>query len=854
MNAESKKIRESLVSQLSSFEQRLDEKLDDVRLLADIQDGIGNLIGASGGNEAEIRRVLQERYESGNLRKETFQLVKSMLDRFVTEHVPTAGTAQPKQATPPQPPVPPAYADSHVQTIAEAAQELSNTELPGSAQTAAAYDAVAAADNRVQVGTVLRDRFMLQTRIAGGSMGVVYKALDRRLAEGDADNPFVAVKVLSPHLASNAQALRALQQEGAKGRCLSHQNIVRFIDLDRDEDLYFIVMEWLEGKTLADILDAPETGKMDAQRAFKIIEQLGNALAYAHRCGIVHADVKPGNVMIMPNGDAKLLDFGVARIRQKQIEAQKEFDPGVLGLLTPAYASMQVLTGEEPKPTDDVFSLACLAYRLLAGYRVFGPRNAAEAAEEGMNPQKPNSLDEARWKVLKKALSYSRITRYETMQEFIDALNLKGAAPIDLVVPPRDRFDDHEEPHGPGRWIASLVVLLGLIGGAAYQFGYLDDLIAPFMQDESEFVQLPATEEPEFATIEERPADFEPESVSEAVAATPTAIAEPQAEETATDDLAEAPVADEPVADEDVTNVAAEPEAVDEPDALTETMADEVRVDDSDLVDVAAAAPDTEAAFESAPAPAVSQTPATAELFINRNRPGSDSASITLREDGEAATIDIVRADVSIPLELRIEEAGFSGNRSPWVSGQFTMTGDGYVAFAAGQERIRVTLQMTSDPLREADQQSTLRIRDADTPTSELATVTLNLEDDDQRAFEATMPANTVAFATTQITVRERDPAVQIDILRFNPDNTELEVMYRLRDVTASIGEDYFAPGNDTIVFGPGQRTTRLLIPLVQDNAFESNEAFKVELLRLGEEGIIEVFADTAVIIRDDDS
>ena len=160
MNAESKKIRESLVDQLSSFEQRLDEKLDDVRLLADIQDGIGNLIGASGGNEAEIRRVLQERYECGKLRKETFQLVKSMLDRFVTEHVPTAGTVQPKQ-TPPQPPVPPAYADSHVQTIAEAAQELSNTELPGSTQARVAVDAIAAADSRVQVGTVLRDRFML---------------------------------------------------------------------------------------------------------------------------------------------------------------------------------------------------------------------------------------------------------------------------------------------------------------------------------------------------------------------------------------------------------------------------------------------------------------------------------------------------------------------------------------------------------------------------------------------------------------------------------------------------------------------------------------------------------------------
>ena len=77
MNAESKKIRESLVDQLSSFEDRLDGKIDDVRLLADIQEGIGNLIGASGGNEAEIRRVLQERFDNGQLRKETFQRAHS---------------------------------------------------------------------------------------------------------------------------------------------------------------------------------------------------------------------------------------------------------------------------------------------------------------------------------------------------------------------------------------------------------------------------------------------------------------------------------------------------------------------------------------------------------------------------------------------------------------------------------------------------------------------------------------------------------------------------------------------------------------------------------------------------------
>ncbi|MGI9201321.1 MAG: protein kinase domain-containing protein [Woeseiaceae bacterium] len=821
MNAESKKIRESLVDQLSSFEERLDDKLDDVRLLADIQDGIGNLIGASGGNEAEIRRVLQERYESGNLRKETFQLVKSMLDRFVTEHVPTAGTAPKKPPVRPEPTIQPAYADSHVQTIAEAAQELSNTDIPKQPQTPAAQ--AATADSRVQIGTVLRDRFMLQTEIAGGSMGVVYKALDRRLAEADADDPFVAVKVLSPQLASNAQALRALQQEAAKGRCLSHQNIVRFIDIDRDEDLYFIVMEWLEGRTLADILDAPETGKMDQQRAFEIIEQLGNALSYAHRCGIVHADVKPGNVMIMPNGAVKLLDFGVARVRQKQLEAQKNFDPGVLGLLTPAYASMQVLTGEDPTPTDDVFSLACLLYRLLAGYRVFGPRNAAEAAEEGMKPQCPQGLSEARWKVLKKALSYSRIARYESVQEFIDALNVGSAGPIDLVVPPRDDFDDHDEAHGPGRFIAGLIVLLGLLGGAAYQFGYLDDLMQQFLPDESGIIELPANEEPVITTVEELPPAVEAQPDPQSVADDEVLVEEPTA----------APVSVAESVEQDLT------------DAATEVGE----------IDIAARSYEGSTVVETADPEILSSVPAaTAELRIDLNRSNADAATITLREDGPRATVDVIRVDTSMALTLRVEEAGFSGNRSPWVSGQFTMTGDGYLEFAAGEDRVRFEIAMTSDPLREADQQSTLRLREADTATSELATITLNLEDDDQRAFEATMPANTVAFASTQITVRERDPAVQVDILRFNPDNTRLDIHYRLRDITATKGEDYFEPGNDTIEFGPGQRTARLLIPLVQDVAFEDNEAFKVELMRVNDEGIAEVYAETAVIIRDDDS
>jgi serine/threonine protein kinase len=826
MNAESNKIRESLVDQLSSFEERLDSKIDDVRLLADIQEGIGQLIGTTDGNEAEIRRVLQDRYDSGDLRKETFQLVKSMLDRFVTEDLPTSGAVKTRE--PPKPVQPSNDHDhEHVQTIADAARELAEgpasliatTVLPNAKNTASVP-----ADDRAQIGSVLRDRFMLQERVAGGSMGVVYKALDRRLAEAGTGDPFVAVKVLSSELAENGQALRALQQEAAKGRCLTHPNIVRFIDLDRDDDLYFIVMEWLEGQSLADILDSPDTGKMEKQRAFEIIEQIGKALEYAHRCGIVHADVKPGNIMIMANGEAKLLDFGVARVRQKQVENRKDFDPGVLGLLTPAYSSMQVLTGEDPTPTDDVFSLACLMYRLLAGYRVFGPRNAAEAAAEGMKPQCPHGLDSARWKVLKKALSYSRITRYVSMQEFIDALDLGHDEGISLTIPPRDDFDMYNEPQDSGRWIAGLIVLLGLLGGAAYQFGFLDGLKGRFLPENSDVVQLPALEEPAVAEVETP--QFEtvlPEEITTAN------VGEAEI-------IAKLPIAIEDLALEAITVAEFEPaNSASEEGLLEEIVAADGPAEPA-LVD-----------FSSLPA-------ATIELQIDLNGSPVKARSVILREGGDVITIDVVRSDVTLALTLRLEESGFSGNRSPWVSRQYTIVDGDTLTFPAGQSHARITLLMTQDVSREADQKSTLRIREAGASTSELASINVILEDDDQRAFEATMPANTVAFATTQMTVRERDPAVQIDILRFNPDNTPLVVKYRLRDVTATQGKDYFAPGSDTIEFAPEQRTARLLIPLVQDVAFEDNEAFRVELIRGDPDAGGEVYAYTAVIIRDDDS
>ncbi len=782
MSAESDKIRNAFADQLASFDDKLQSTTDDVDMLTDIREGIGDLLASDGASEAEVRRVLQERYESGALRKETFQLVKSMLDHYVTERVPTSPTGTTADARDPDPKPPPQ--PDPVEDSFAATTVIPSDVLP-----------INDADARVQIGSILRDRFLLQQKISGGSMGVVYKALDRRLAEAGSDSHNVAIKILSPTLAENGNALRALQQEAAKTRCLVHPNIVRFIDLDRDDELYFLILEWLEGRTLADILDSADARSIDKEAAFRIVRQVGDALDYAHRCGIVHADVKPGNIMIMPNGDAKLFDFGVARVRQTHPDS--DFDPGVLGALTPAYSSMQVLGGEEPAAADDVFSLGCLLYRLVAGYRVFGPRNATEASQSGMTPQRPHGLGDGQWSALKKALSYARVTRFASVREFLDALEDDHSATVTIEKPERFVTDDGGSP---GKWIAIIVVALGLGAIAAQQLGYLDQWLGDLRGDEP-FVEVAA---PAIETV-----------VVDAPPATPSGT------EAAGEDTVE-PASATPLETIEAVEV---PVSEIEPEVVYENLVD----------------------FSQLPPP-------SATVTFNTVGGAPELTPVVLREDGDPLIVDFVReGDLARPITLRLEEVGFSGNVSPWASGQYALSNAGLLSFPAGQATARITLTAASDPRREPDQQSILRLRYADAAETELAILQVTLQDDDQRVFEKTMPTNTVAFASNQVSVSEADPAVQIDIVRFNPDNSSLIVGFSIEDLTATEGEDYFAPSSYSISFGPGQRSARLLVPLVQDSRAEGDEAFLVRLAIDPDKLPANVSPNVAVMIRDDE-
>jgi hypothetical protein len=165
-----------------------------------------------------------------------------------------------------------------------------------------------------------------------------------------------------------------------------------------------------------------------------------------------------------------------------------------------------------------------------------------------------------------------------------------------------------------------------------------------------------------------------------------------------------------------------------------------------------------------------------------------------------------------------------------------------------------MTISMKSDSVRESDHHVTLVVQDAEYADIVFASIGLTLQDDDQRAYESRLAPNTVAFAVSEVSVRESDAAIQMDVIRYKADSTRHEVDYVIRDVTTIEGEDYIAPFGGTLSFAPGERSVRILIPLIQDSTRERDESFTIDLV--GDLPYTEgnIYRRITVIIRDDDT
>jgi serine/threonine protein kinase len=300
---------------------------------------------------------------------------------------------------------------------------------------------------RLKVGSVLRNRYELESELGRGGMGVVYKALDRASAEFKDRSPYVAIKVLSEEFKRHPLAVQSLARESKKTLKLAHPNVVTVYNFSRGAGNVFMVMELLEGHSLDQVLRREGSAGLPASRVIAILRALGEALSHAHQQGLVHADLKPSNVFITQDQVVKVLDFGIARAAQEPGPGAEKtaFDISQLHAISPTYASLEMLRGQPPDVRDDVYALACIAYEMLTGRHPFNRIEATKARDANLQLAPIKGLPRAQWQALKRGLAFERADRTPSIAEFVAAFDAA----------PRSK-----------KWIAALIGLAVVAGVA----------------------------------------------------------------------------------------------------------------------------------------------------------------------------------------------------------------------------------------------------------------------------------------------------------------------------------------------------------------------------------------------------
>jgi serine/threonine protein kinase len=274
----------------------------------------------------------------------------------------------------------------------------------------------------LQRGSILRDRYVLEERLASGGMSVVFRARDLRRAERSRESPAIAIKLLRDDLRSMDSANARLRREFRQTQALQHPGVVRMFDFDCDLGAWFITMELLEGMTLANWIKRATVRPVEPAECIRIATACADVLASAHAQGTVHADFKPGNVFLLRSGAVKVLDFGAAHETTQDADAASGRG-AIPRVATRAYASPEVLDGQAAEPRDDVFSLACVVYEMIAGRHPFGRVPANEARQTATIFAAPlPQLSAAQNAALAGGLAWTREQRPPSVQALMQSL------------------------------------------------------------------------------------------------------------------------------------------------------------------------------------------------------------------------------------------------------------------------------------------------------------------------------------------------------------------------------------------------------------------------------------------------
>jgi len=264
------------------------------------------------------------------------------------------------------------------------------------------------------VGRTLAERWRLEEVLGLGGMGTVYRAVELGVGRP------VAVKVLHASMLDNPEMVGRFEREAKVMSRLDHPNLVPLLAVEHDGAQHFLVMKFIEGESLSARLKG--RGRHSVREALPVLAQLGSALDYLHARGIVHRDVKPGNVILSAAGHVTLLDFGISRPRENRLTR--------VGALigTPQYMSPEQAIGGEVDHRADLYALGLIAYLLLTGEPPFGKADTFEAIRRtlfetpALASEKSEAVSEAVAHVLARALAKEPRARFDSAADFQQAL------------------------------------------------------------------------------------------------------------------------------------------------------------------------------------------------------------------------------------------------------------------------------------------------------------------------------------------------------------------------------------------------------------------------------------------------
>ncbi len=296
-----------------------------------------------------------------------------------------------------------------------------------------------AAQEELTTGSTFAERYQIIEELGKGGMGKVYRVLDKKLKEE------IALKLIKPEIASDKKTVERFSNELKIARKIGHKNVARMFDLNEEQGTHYITMEYVRGEDLKKLIR--KIGQLSAGQAIPIAKQICEGLGEAQRLGVVHRDLKPQNVMVDEDGNARIMDFGIAR----SLESKGITGAGVM-IGTPEYMSPEQVEGKEAGQSSDIYSLGVILYEMVTGRVPFegdtpfsiGVKHKSEIPKDPkeLNAQIPKDLSS----VIMRCLEKDKEKRYQSAGEVRSELEniQKGIPTTERVVPERKPLTSRE--------------------------------------------------------------------------------------------------------------------------------------------------------------------------------------------------------------------------------------------------------------------------------------------------------------------------------------------------------------------------------------------------------------------------